>query len=698
MSEHLEQDKTILSVLEKFTAFNAFPNASPHNLHPFASGSSEPPVGLLKELSDAATKITSSLSTYAGLGISDPKSISLLRQHSALAHGLHTSEQGTLQRIDALRKRRVATYGEDIPLDRAEIVDWCISRLEHWGKSAGMEIFKEEHVGRMTVVLGGKVLVVDIDFMIDRSTPSLPRIDVANVKTSHATSSAATENTPAERSMSLDEFIKCSLRNYLEEVQAADSVPDSTKAAKMAHDFESHLKYLMKLDQLADEERDTGIRWFKDVTTLTSAMNRAHTLEAEAVARSLSASVAPLDIFLLRAHALALPFITSPSMSFLTYISPVAYLSILRMSEKLQTSDKDVDWIHKFDISLPALRKYTNSAGHRPTGVTTANLTLASSSQPENHSDSQHLPLLSNRPTFLLPVSSPISDLDHVFPEPPSGGNLGSQMWTLDFTEGGLTKGIVMTQSRMREIQFVVNPLSAVNDMGVQMMSFGYGSWVDLLLNPGNSPSEIYTAHYTSPSNLHPPLQLRLSASTAPVEPGFLLGRVRVRTLREVWAILEIVKEQCWLNESLRTCEWVPESTEPAQDLGGDDVNEATEADLQAILNGTFEAKRVPVNVFVPYQPTTDPLFGDDNGLPGFSLSSPPQSSPRIVMTVQTREASPSQVQITVGHDPTRPKGVRVDVNGSLPFTTIQVDKLEESARRGGIFGLAGKVWGWSRS
>ena len=36
--------------------------------------------------------------------------------------------------------------------------------------------------------------------------------------------------------------------------------------------------------------------------------------------------------------------------------------------------------------------------------------------------------------------------------------------------------------------------------------------------------------------SLHPPLQLRL---TAPDEPGFRVERVPVRTLNEVWAIME---------------------------------------------------------------------------------------------------------------------------------------------------------------
>ena len=40
-----------------------------------------------------------------------------------------------------------------------------------WAASAGMETFPEQRDGHTTVVLGGKVLVVDIDFRVDRTQP-----------------------------------------------------------------------------------------------------------------------------------------------------------------------------------------------------------------------------------------------------------------------------------------------------------------------------------------------------------------------------------------------------------------------------------------------------------------------------------------------------------------------------------------------
>jgi hypothetical protein len=40
-----------------------------------------------------------------------------------------------------------------------------------------------------------------------------------------------------------------------------------------------------------------------------------------------------------------------------------------------------------------------------------------------------------------------------------------------------------------------------------------------------------------SPNAIHPPLQLRLMATE---EPGFLLERVPVHSMKEVWGILEV--------------------------------------------------------------------------------------------------------------------------------------------------------------
>ncbi|KAG5649445.1 hypothetical protein H0H81_003852 [Sphagnurus paluster] len=201
------------------------------------------------------------------------------------------------------------------------------------------------------------------------------------------------------------------------------------------------------------------------------------------------------------------------------------------------------------------------------------------------------MPTFTARPTFPLFLQG--CELEHTFPRTidlPGPAVISGQpsaatqySWVLDFTNGGKNPGVVMSRSRMREIEVVVNPLGGIDTLNHVMMAFGAGSWVDLLLNSEVSVSpERYTALYISPTSSHPPLQLRL---TAPEEPGFRLEKVPVHNMKEVWGILEVVREQCWLNEILAGCQWKAEGLKTS--LGElPQENPATEEELQAILNG----------------------------------------------------------------------------------------------------------------
>lgn len=90
---------------------------------------------------------------------------------------------------------------------------------------------------------------------------------------------------------------------------------------------------------------------------------------------------------------------------------------------------------------------------------------------------------------------------------------------------------------------------------------------------------------------MHPPLRLTLST---PDEPGFLLERVQVYNMQEVWAVLEIVRDQCWHNETLNGISWLPEA------IAGPPVTEdpgtgATEEELRALLTGRLMPLYAPL-------------------------------------------------------------------------------------------------------
>jgi hypothetical protein len=119
------------------------------------------------------------------------------------------------------------------------------------------------------------------------------------------------------------------------------------------------------------------------------------------------------------------------------------------------------------DIPMDTLRSYL-SRSTLGKGTIIANLSLQQSSQPS------HFTQVHDRPTFPLvsTVEPPDENLDHILPV-----DNGPDSWVLDFGPDG----VVMSQSRMWEIQLLLGLTPNVDSM--QIMSFGYtGSWVDLLV------------------------------------------------------------------------------------------------------------------------------------------------------------------------------------------------------------------------
>ncbi|KAI0789099.1 hypothetical protein C8Q75DRAFT_718813 [Abortiporus biennis] len=703
--------------------------------HPFSSNP-EPTLQSLRNIIQATEFLSQNVTTQLSIPLAESKSISTFRQYTSLANNVYNAEQTMRQTARALRERTDIIYGENIPLDRSQLVDWAVSRLEIFATSAGMETFREdEREGHMTVVFGGKILVIDIDFLVDRSMPLLPSLGVAAVKTSYAVpNAAAATSTTTGGSVSLDGFLADHIRSFLTEVQKEEQFQDTIEAARIGKQFSEHLKYLMKLDQLAVPEGDSGLRWFRGVDQLaTEILEPFATKEAQVVARSLSTVASPLDIFLTRAHTLPLPYLISPSISFLVYLSPLAYLSLLRSSSSSNPSpSKPKLTLPDLDIPFSHIRSQASQNKHP--GITIATLILKSVSSPSqiitpDPDTSMNIHDLASRPTF--PLVPQGSQYEFTFPEsedpnPASSGNHDfsilslpglppslresltagprpSFKWFLDFTEVGKHKGVVMSQSRMREIELIVNPLSNLG-VGNGVHAMRIVRWVDLLMNPDDPiPSERYSATYTSPSNAHPPLQLRL---TSPDEPGFFLERVPVQNVKQVWGILEIVREQCWLNEMLTGLEWTPDSISGGvmSESNGmsvpmdEDDEEVTDAELQAVLigevqpiddpmttTGTTETSTLPTSTTIPASSSS-----------ASNTSSSPDHKTKLILTSPERPPITGLVEIVIAYDSNKPKGVHVNVTGGPMGGVVDfglLESMEEVCRRGGVWGLPGRVW-----
>lgn len=178
-------------------------------------------------------------------------------------------------------------------------MEWCISRLETWATALGMETFKDEgREGGISVVLGGKILVVDVDFSVDRKDAHNPVIGVTSVKTSYAVPNSTSGSTSTtDGSVSLDGLLASTLRGFCSEAQKSEDAQDPREAARLGALVQEQLKYLVVLDKLAARTEDGGIRWFVDVDELCAAAESFSKSEAEVVASYAFLSVHPICIF-----------------------------------------------------------------------------------------------------------------------------------------------------------------------------------------------------------------------------------------------------------------------------------------------------------------------------------------------------------------------------------------------------------------
>lgn len=133
-----------------------------------------------------------------------------------------------------------------------------------------METFVDKgREGGITVVLGGKVLVVDVDLSVDKTDALQPKVKVSNVKTSYAVSNAVSgATTSAGNSTSLDALLYGTIEKFYVEVQKAEDIRNSEEAARFGANTLEQLHYLVMLDRLAARKEDGGLRWFADIDQL----------------------------------------------------------------------------------------------------------------------------------------------------------------------------------------------------------------------------------------------------------------------------------------------------------------------------------------------------------------------------------------------------------------------------------------------
>lgn len=162
-------------------------------------------------------------------------------------------------------------------------------------KSIGMDAFREDGAeGRVKFLGGGKILVVDIEFLLtpvssssaDGSTLSSASsgLQLLSIRATHGASESSASSTGEERSP-LDTLLYSALSSFLKEAQGPSS--DCLRLQQLADSFKEHVKSLMLLDGLANAESSlgTGDRWFKETDEEAKIVVDLASREAQALAR-----------------------------------------------------------------------------------------------------------------------------------------------------------------------------------------------------------------------------------------------------------------------------------------------------------------------------------------------------------------------------------------------------------------------------
>ncbi|KAF8335776.1 uncharacterized protein EI90DRAFT_256367 [Cantharellus anzutake] len=699
---------TLSSLITDIDLRDAVPSTSPtqNSFHVFSSTPVD--LSILRKVQDQTLAIREALEAYTRFN-PDQRLVSLLQELATHSNAEVSGRNDTVARVKALgRKRRPSLYGEDIPSERAYMPDYIISSIETSVATAGLDVYTDEQGDTTTFLCGGKILV--LDFTLQRHTDEKAPLTVSlmSLKILHASQSGEEANNnsnnnslPSDKHLS--ELLETIVQSFITE--AHQEHPDRIHVGSLLDEFNKHLRYLSQVDGMASEAPE-GTRWLREIGLTSIDAESLMDQEAKRVATDLSVTQAPVDILLQRGHPIPLPFLVTPTISFLTHITPRLYLTLLRKQQNLQTNTEAGK--STLDVPLDGLRGYFSSQLRTSDALNEFSIatlrfedgtpTFLQSLDP-GYRPLPSYPLLWTQPdgsggdTMEMEMSDiERTILNHTFPSCPG------KSWFLDFTHTppksstrgenrSSTEGAWLTKVAMRRVGAVVGMASSSFGMPPNESDGGLFNptktmqgtgWFDRLVQPDSDlviPFVQYHANITSPSQEHPPVQFSM---LTPQEAGISLGRVPVTSLREVHAILEIVREGFWLSTFLRTAHWTPESSEQSGFYGvatkGLDPEE--DIDLDALLNGFAMPNHVSCTIDINLNSYPCCVI--------FTFPLPLLTSPICTCTVSPDVFAPRGVRVQL----------RADSSAYLPLETV-ASEAEEFVRRGG--GLNVVPWVWKR-
>lgn len=136
--------------------------------------------------------------------------------------------------------------------------------------ASGLEVYKDEEPNKLVFTCGGKLLVLDMTFLINPSSEIADDspIILDSLHITHASAagdetqaqSAAAQATADHLPILLSELIKSIIQATLTD----NAVPDGRLIALLWKRYRSHLKYLVFLDALAASGSTHGVRWLRE--------------------------------------------------------------------------------------------------------------------------------------------------------------------------------------------------------------------------------------------------------------------------------------------------------------------------------------------------------------------------------------------------------------------------------------------------
>jgi hypothetical protein len=252
--------------------------------------------------------------------------------------------------------------------------------------------------------------------------------------------------------------------------------------------------------------------------------------------------------------------------------------------------------------------------------------------------------------------------------------------WTVTFSTGGLDGPLVLSQARMKRVAVTIGLIP--NNLDLAMLGFGANpntlgvSWLDITIEPhATQPFRVYTARYQPNESKSKKGKDKegsapevLSTLLPVSETGLTLGSVPIRTLYEAYAVIEIVKEQIWLNELLKGVGF--RSGYAAESLRGGNNVDTTQDEAKAMYEALMSGAYVPLRIRATYEVLID-------GRTGVKVTFPDRGA---IVTVE------------VVLDPSSLLGITVTIDGG------RVEQMEEVVRRGGLLALVIQVKNWRQT